>query len=113
MSGNLWELKPENLRAECDVDTLGFETTADLKPLKVKVVAQDRAQRALEFGLGIKDHEYNIYVAGPRHSRKTEAIKDYVSELAAKEPSPPDYLYVHNFKEPEDGHGTTHRQPQT
>jgi lon-related putative ATP-dependent protease len=101
MSGKLWELKPENLRAECDLDTLGFETTADLAPLKFKVVAQDRAQRALEFGLGIKDHEYNIYVAGPRHARKTETIKDYVSELAAKEPCPPDYLYVHNFKEPE------------
>jgi len=101
MSGNLWELKPENLRDECDFNALGFETTADLTPMKVKVVAQDRAQRALEFGLGIKDHEYNIFVAGPRHSRKTEAIKDYVSELAAKEPSPPDYLYVHNFKEPE------------
>jgi lon-related putative ATP-dependent protease len=101
MSGNLWELKPENLRAECDIDTLGFETTADLAPLKLKVVAQDRAQRALEFGLGIKDHEYNIYVAGPRHARKTETIKDYVSELAAKEPPPPDYLYVHNFQEPE------------
>jgi lon-related putative ATP-dependent protease len=101
MSGKLWELKPKNLRAECDLDTLGFETTADLAPLKLKVVAQDRAQRALEFGLGIKDHEYNIYVAGPRHARKTETIKDYVSELAAKEPCPPDYLYVHNFKEPE------------
>jgi lon-related putative ATP-dependent protease len=101
MSGNLWELKPENLRAECDIDTLGFETTADLAPLKFKVVAQDRAQRALEFGLGIKDHEYNIYVAGPRHARKTETIKEYVSELAAKEPCPPDYLYVHNFQEPE------------
>jgi lon-related putative ATP-dependent protease len=101
MSGNLWELKPENLRAECDLDTLGFETTADLAPLKLKVVAQDRAQRALEFGLGIKDHEYNIFVAGPRHARKTETIKDYVSELAAKEPPPPDYLYVHNFQEPE------------
>jgi lon-related putative ATP-dependent protease len=101
MSGNLWELKPENLRAECDLDSLGFETTAELSPLKFKVVAQDRAQRALEFGLGIKDHEYNIYVAGPRHARKTETIKDYVSELAAKEPCPPDYLYVHNFKEPE------------
>jgi lon-related putative ATP-dependent protease len=104
MSGNLWELKPETLRAECDFNTLGFETTADLTPLKVKVVAQDRAQRALEFGLGIKDHEYNVFVAGPRHSRKTEAIKDYVSDLAAKEPSPPDYLYVHNFKEPERPH---------
>jgi lon-related putative ATP-dependent protease len=101
MSGNLWELKPESLRAECDLDTLGFETTAEVAPLKFKVVAQDRAQRALEFGLGIKDHEYNIYVAGPRHARKTETIKDYVSELAAKEPCPPDFLYVHNFKEPE------------
>uniref|UniRef100_A0A7C3V9I4 endopeptidase La n=1 Tax=Desulfobacca acetoxidans TaxID=60893 RepID=A0A7C3V9I4_9BACT len=101
MSGNLWELKPENLRAEVDLNDLGFETTADLAPLKFKVVAQDRAQRALEFGLGIKDHEYNIYVAGPRHARKTETIKDYVSELAAKEPCPPDFLYVHNFKEPE------------
>ncbi len=101
MSGNLWELKPENLRAACDLDTLGFETTSDLAPLKLKVVAQDRAQRALEFGLGIKDHEYNIYVAGPRHARKTETIKDYVSELAAQEACPPDYLYVHNFKEPE------------
>jgi lon-related putative ATP-dependent protease len=101
MSGNLWELKPENLRAECDLDTLGFETTADLSPLKFKVVAQDRAQRALEIGLRIKDHEYNVYVAGPRHARKTETIKEYVSELAAKEPCPPDYLYVHNFKEPE------------
>jgi lon-related putative ATP-dependent protease len=101
MSGNLWELKPENLRAECEVKTLGFETTEDLAPLKYKVVAQNRAQRALEFGLGIRDPEYNIYVAGPRHARKTETIKDYVSELAAGEPAPPDYLYVHNFKEPE------------
>ncbi|MGQ9689167.1 MAG: Lon protease family protein [Desulfobaccales bacterium] len=101
MAGNLWELKAETLRAACDMNTLGFETTADLAPLKYKVVAQDRAQRALEFGLGIKDHEYNIFVAGPRHARKTETIKEYVSELAVREPSPPDYVYVHNFKEPE------------
>ena len=101
MSQSLWELKPENLRAECDPDQLGFETTLDLAPMKAKVVAQDRAQHALEFGLGLKDPEYNIFVAGPRLSRKTETIKDYVSELAAKEPSPPDFVYVHNYKEPE------------
>lgn len=101
MSQSLWELKPENLRAEVDPDQLGFETTLDLTPIKAKVVAQDRAKHALEFGLGIKDPEYNIFVAGPRLARKTETIKAYVSELAAKEPSPPDYLYVHNFKEPE------------
>ncbi|MEW6386554.1 MAG: ATP-binding protein [Thermodesulfobacteriota bacterium] len=101
MSTSQWELKPENLRAVCHPDQLGFETTLDLSPLKVKVVAQDRAKHALEFGLGIKDPEYNIFVAGPPLSRKTEMIKDYVSELAAAESPPPDYLYVHNFKEPE------------
>ncbi|MDI6853249.1 MAG: ATP-binding protein [Deltaproteobacteria bacterium] len=101
MSQNLWELKPENLRASFNPDELGFETTLDLAPMKAKVVAQARARQAMEFGLGIKDPEYNIFVAGPRLSRKTETIKDYVAELAAKEPSPPDYIYVHNFNEPE------------
>jgi lon-related putative ATP-dependent protease len=101
MSQSLWELKPENLRAECDPDQLGFETTVDLSPVKAKVVAQDRVRHALEFGLGLKDPEYNIFVAGPRLSRKTETIKNYVAELAAKDPSPPDYIYVHNFKEPD------------
>ncbi len=107
MSQNLWELKPENLRALFDPEQLGFETTLDLAPMKAKVVAQARARQALEFGLGIKDPEYNIFVAGPRLSRKTETIKDYVAELAAREPSPPDYVYVHNFKEPERPKTTT------
>ncbi len=101
MSSNLWELKPESLRAVCDPDALGFETTLDLSPLKLKVVAQDRAQRALEFGLGIEDPEFNVFVAGPPRSRKTEMIKSFVMELAATETPPPDYVYVHNFKEPE------------
>jgi lon-related putative ATP-dependent protease len=101
MSQNLWEVKPENLRAEVDPDQLGFETTLDLTPIKAKVVAQERARHALEFGLGLKDPEYNIFVAGPRLARKTETIKDYLAELAAREPSPPDYVYVYNFKEPE------------
>jgi lon-related putative ATP-dependent protease len=69
--------------------------------LKDKVVAQDRAVHALEFGLGVKDLEYNVYVAGPPRTGKTEAIMAYVADLAAKEPSPPDYIYVHNFRNPE------------
>src|SRR5512135_426956 len=101
MSSNRWELKPESLRAVCDPDQLGFETTLDLTPLKDKVVAQDRAVHALEFGLGVKDLEYNVYVAGPPRAGKTEAIMGYVAELAAKEPSPTDYIYVHNFRDPE------------
>jgi lon-related putative ATP-dependent protease len=101
MSPNRWELKPENLRAACDPDSLGFETTLDLTPAKEKVVGQERAKHALEFGLGIKDPEYNVFVAGPPRAGKTEMIKAYVAELAASEPPPPDYIYVHNFKDPE------------
>lgn len=101
MSQNPWELKPESLRAVCDPEQLGFETTLDVTPLKEKVVGQERAQHALEFGLAVKDPEYNIYVAGPPLSGKTEMIKAYVSELAATEPTPPDQVYVFNFREPE------------
>ena len=101
MSPNRWELKPESLRAVCDPDSLGFESTMDLTPSKEKVVGQDRARHALEFGLGVKDPEYNIFVAGPPRAGKTEMIKAYVAELAASEPAPPDYIYVYNFKDPE------------
>jgi lon-related putative ATP-dependent protease len=101
MSPQRWELKPESLRAVCEPDSLGFETTLDVPPLGKKVVAQDRAVHALEFGLGVKDLEYNIFVAGPPRAGKTETIMSYVQELAAKEPTPPDYIYVHSFKDPE------------
>jgi lon-related putative ATP-dependent protease len=101
MTPNRWELKPESLRAVVDPDSLGFETTLDVTPLKEKVVGQDRAVHALEFGLGVKDLEYNIFVAGPPRAGKTETIMAYVQELAAKEPTPPDLIYVHNFKDPE------------
>jgi lon-related putative ATP-dependent protease len=101
MSLNRWELKPESLRVVCDPDSLGFETTLDLSAPKEKVVAQDRAVHALEFGLGVKDLEYNIFVAGPPRAGKTETIMAYVQELAAAEPTPPDYIYVHSFKDPE------------
>jgi predicted ATP-dependent protease len=101
MSPNRWELKPDTLRAACDPDSLGFESTLDLTPLEEKVVAQDRAVHALEFGLGVKDLEYNIFVAGPPRAGKTETIMAYVQKLAAKEPTPPDYIYIHNFKDPE------------
>jgi len=98
---NRWELKPENLRAVCNPDNLGFETTLELTPLKERVVAQDRAVHALEFGLGVKDLEYNIFVAGPPRAGKTETIMGYLAELAAKDPSPCDYIYIYNFRDPE------------
>ncbi len=101
MSSHDWELQAEDLRATFPPDSLGFETTAELTRGEDRVVAQYRALHALEFGLGMKDPEFNLYVAGLPRSGKWEIIKAYVEKMAAAAPTPPDYVYIFNFKEPE------------
>ncbi|MBM4286910.1 MAG: ATP-dependent protease [Deltaproteobacteria bacterium] len=101
MPRNQWELKAEELRQVCYPDKLGFETTAELESLPEHVLAQYRARHALELGLGMKDHDFNIFVSGPARSGRTAMIKDYVEKMAATEETPPDYVYVYNFQEPE------------
>jgi hypothetical protein len=72
------------------------KSTKDLKPLG-EIVGQERAVRALKFGIGIKDHGFNIYVSGyPGTGRKT-AVKSFVDETAKTQPVPPDWCYVNNF----------------
>jgi lon-related putative ATP-dependent protease len=90
------QIPVEKLRNVCDPDSMHCETTKDLKPL-LEIVGQDRAVRALKFGLGIKNHGFNIYVSGyPGTGRKT-AVKSFVDEVAQAQPVPPDWCYVNNF----------------
>ena len=58
------ELPPDALFRICDNQCLDFETTADLPPLQA-IIGQDRAVKALEFGLEIEEKGFNIYAAGP------------------------------------------------
>src|SRR5512136_715814 len=90
------ELSPEQLRSECDPNLMDCETTKDLSPLK-EIIGQERAVRALKFGIGIKDHGFNIYVAGLPGTGRTTAVKNFVEEIASSEPEPPDWCYVNNF----------------
>jgi lon-related putative ATP-dependent protease len=90
------ELPPESLRKVCDAKVIRCETTEDLVPIR-EIIGQERAVRALKFGLGIKDHGFNIYVAGyPGTGRKT-AVKNFVEEIARGRSVPPDWCYVNNF----------------
>jgi lon-related putative ATP-dependent protease len=90
------ELPPESLRKICEAKFIRCETTEDLVPIR-EIIGQERAVRALKFGLGIKDHGFNIYVAGyPGTGRKT-AVKNFVEEVAQDKPVPPDWCYVNNF----------------
>jgi len=93
------ELPPESLRKECDANLVRCETTQELKPLQ-EIIGQERAVRALKFGLGIRNQGFNIYVAGyPGTGRKT-AVKSFVEEIAQVEPVPSDWCYVNNFANP-------------
>ena len=68
------ELPPEKLRKTADPKLLRCDATDKVKPLE-EVVGQDRAVRALKFGLEIKDKGFNIYAAGvPGSGRTTESF---------------------------------------
>jgi lon-related putative ATP-dependent protease len=90
------ELSPESLRKVCDARFIRCKSTEELVPSR-EIIGQQRAVRALKFGLGIKDHGFNIYVAGyPGTGRKT-TVKNFVEEIARGKPVPPDWCYVNNF----------------
>lgn len=75
------------------------ESTKNLEPL-AEIIGQDRAVRALKFGLGIKTDGFNVYVAGyPGTGRKT-AVKAFVEAQAKLQPVPSDWCYVNNFCNP-------------
>ena len=90
------ELSAEKIRRECTSDLMRCETTQGLAPLK-EIIGQERAVRALKFGLGIKDRGFNMYVAGFPGTGRTTAVKNFVEDLARTRPVPYDWCYVNNF----------------
>jgi lon-related putative ATP-dependent protease len=90
------ELPVEALRRACDPDTFTFETTADLPPL-AEVLGQPRAVAALEFGLAIASHGFNLFALGQPGSGRTTLIRQHVERHAAAQPVPPDLCFVFNF----------------
>jgi len=100
LSSNKYRLKPKDLRKVCNPDSFKFETTADLFPLK-GIIGQDRAVRALEFGLNVDRQGYNIYLAGAMGTGKTTLARELLQKKARKEPRPSDWCYVYNFENPD------------
>ncbi len=99
MSSGELELSADRLRWTCDPAVFAFASTADIPPLK-GLVEQDRPVRAIRFGLDITSPGYNIYVSGLTGTGKTTVIKLFLDEIAATMPTPDDWCYVHNFRDP-------------
>ncbi|MCP4425369.1 MAG: AAA family ATPase, partial [Chloroflexi bacterium] len=92
-------LSPEKLRRICTQDHYKFETTADL-PTSTSIIGQPRGTRAIEFGIGIQSQGYNTFVLGPTGTGRATAIERFLQERTGDQPTPHDWMYVHNFSVP-------------
>lgn len=71
-------------------------STEDIQPTK-EIIGQERAVKALQFGLEIKERGFNVFVAGmPGTGRKT-AVRRFLEELAKTKPKASDWIYINNF----------------
>jgi lon-related putative ATP-dependent protease len=92
-------LKPEELHYICDSTQFEFETTESVPPLD-GIIGQERAVRAMEFGLAIKRHGYNIFMTGMTGTGKISYAQTLINEVAGTENPPVDWCYVYNFESP-------------
>lgn len=94
------ELTPQELFRHCDPNTLGFETTAEVDD-EINIVGQERVSDAIDFGINISHHGYNIFVIGPPGMGKRDIVHEFFENKAETDPTPPDWIYVHNFDTPD------------
>lgn len=98
-----FEVPSEKLSWHCDLSFLPFTCTDEMTPLE-DFIGQDRAIRAIQFGLGVNKPGFNIFVTGLTGTGKTSIIKAFLKKIAEKRgtieadsPSPEDWCYVYNF----------------
>jgi len=92
------KLAAEALSWQCDPAQFEFASTAELPPLE-GTIGQDRAVTAIEFGLGIRDGGFNLFVLGEPGSGRSSTIRKLLNRRAASEPVPEDWCYLNDFKE--------------
>lgn len=73
----------EKLKNSCDLKVFQFETTEEIPPIK-EIIGQERAMKALKFGLSVKKKGYNIFVTGitgtGRNSYSYSVAKDFAKK---------------------------------
>ncbi len=93
------ELPAEKLRNVFDPKLITCETTEVMAPL-TEIVGQERAVKALNFGLEIDEKGFNVYVAGQPGTGRTTSVRSFLESIAIDKPVPSDWCYVNNFTDP-------------
>ncbi|MDP3111308.1 MAG: ATP-binding protein [Thermodesulfovibrionales bacterium] len=82
----------------CDMNIFKFNTTDDLPPFE-GTIGQDRALKALDFGISLENSGFNIFILGENGTGKMSTIKSILSKQSLNEPVSSDWCYVYNFKD--------------
>jgi lon-related putative ATP-dependent protease len=93
-------LPGDRLARRCDPGSFAFETTAELAGAE-DVFGQERADRAVEFGVSIRKDGYNLFVMGPPGSGKRTLVHKRIASHAVDAEPPSDWVYVNNFDQPQ------------
>ena len=102
-----YEIAVNELSWRCDLSFLPFTCTADMTPLE-DFIGQERAMRAIEFGLGVNKPGFNIFVTGLTGTGKTSIIKAFLKKVTGNQAAPAedaaqpeDWCYIYNFTDPD------------
>lgn len=90
-----------NLRPEFPAEKLPFETTNDIEGLPNMMIGQERAEKAMDFGLSVDQSGYNLFVVGPAGTGRKTYTKSRILEMAKTRSVPDDWCYVNNFENPD------------
>ncbi len=93
------QLSTEQLRKTYSPEVFeGFKEA--IPKYRKAIIGQERAVKALRFGLGNRAPGFNVYVSTSDNNGKYSVIKHFLKEMAKKDPPPNDWCYVNNFKNP-------------
>lgn len=98
MDKNRNRLSVKQIYRICDAKQFPFETTAALQTV-LQSIGQDRAMAAIEFGISITRHGYNIFALGPTGAGKYTLIREALKNHTSHKREIYDWCYINNFEQ--------------
>ncbi len=92
-------LTPEQCRLVIAPESLHMRTTEDVAPLS-GIASQQRALRALEFGLDIRQPRFHVVAVGDAGGGRTFSARSVAQRIASTRPTPDDVLLLPNPNKP-------------
>jgi predicted ATP-dependent protease len=95
------ELAAHKLKAALDPRRIPYRDSREIPGRDPFAQFQPRATQALSLSLVIAGNEHNVYLAGDANLGRSYFARAFLTPAAAKLPTPPDWIYVHNFADPD------------